>query len=562
MHLFDKKTPVSTSTKQTTKKAATTATVDPELQRFITPTTGETWLATPKTMSAQGWLKTELLSYYSDISNGTGGTTTAQQQLEQNKPTYRQVGTRAGNTIVFVYGPVDIGQNLYIFEQAPDGKATLIAKPQTTGTYATQYQTEAAYLSNLKDQLTSKVSSVDTSIHYDSLSIPAKISLDNGETLTRPEYVGLASAAYDPATAVSGVKVRQLGASTLYRTEKTYADTKLTNIGYMLITPLGTTFGMEYAPNTLSLEKYAFDNGKAATYQENGKTVTDTIVAIARGCGGTTAAVTRSDALKLSDLKQVGKTDTSRAVYMPKDDTAALLQKAYDEYKQAFYDDSKTPDSYADFLANHGMVIIENASHELLVYSRQQYVLVGGCAKPVVYLYPTKAEQVSVKVGANVTVSDPVYGTDGWQNVWAQPNGTLTYLGKTYSSLFWEGQGYGDYPGITSGTVVKRADAAKTMRAQLAAQGLNTKEISDFMTFWEPKIPNKPYVRLTWLTTAQMNTLAPLTVSPKPQTVIRVFLDMDGFDTPIKLPAQKLTKVERRGFTVVEWGGLTALARH
>ena len=55
-----------------------------------------------------------------------------------------------------------------------------------------------------------------------------------------------------------------------------------------------------------------------------------------------------------------------------------------------------------------------------------------------------------------------------------------------------------------------------------------------------------------------MESLAPLYVSPKPDTVIRVFLDMDGFDKQIKLPAQKLTKTLRKGFTVVEWGGLTS----
>ena len=82
------------------------------------------------------------------------------------------------------------------------------------------------------------------------------------------------------------------------------------------------------------------------------------------------------------------------------------------------------------------------------------------------------------------------------------------------------------------------------------------------MDFWAAKIPSKPYIRLTWLTTEQMDTLAPLRIVPRPDTVKRVFLDMDGYDTKISLPTQKLSSFTRRGFTVVEWGGLTSEIRH
>ena len=94
------------------------------------------------------------------------------------------------------------------------------------------------------------------------------------------------------------------------------------------------------------------------------------------------------------------------------------------------------------------------------------------------------------------------------------------------------------------------------MLTQLHQLGLNDKETSDFMAFWGPKVPNKPYVRLSWLGTKAMEKLAPLYVSPLPDTRIRVFLDMEGADSFMKLPAQHLSSVKRQGFTVVEWGGL------
>ena len=48
---------------------------------------------------------------------------------------------------------------------------------------------------------------------------------------------------------------------------------------------------------------------------------------------------------------------------------------------------------------------------------------------------------------------------------------------------------------------------------------------------------------------------AKLTVSPAPDTVIRVFMAWKGVDNLIEIEPQTLTSPERNGFTVVEWGG-------
>ena len=48
---------------------------------------------------------------------------------------------------------------------------------------------------------------------------------------------------------------------------------------------------------------------------------------------------------------------------------------------------------------------------------------------------------------------------------------------------------------------------------------------------------------------------APLTVSPAPDSVIRVFMTWYASDEPRDITAQQLPSFEREGFTVVEWGG-------
>ncbi len=47
----------------------------------------------------------------------------------------------------------------------------------------------------------------------------------------------------------------------------------------------------------------------------------------------------------------------------------------------------------------------------------------------------------------------------------------------------------------------------------------------------------------------------PLTVSPAPDTQIRVFMTYYSSDTPVDIPEQELPHHERNGFTLVEWGG-------
>jgi hypothetical protein len=176
----------------------------------------------------------------------------------------------------------------------------------------------------------------------------------------------------------------------------------------------------------------------------------------------------------------------------------------------------------------------------------------------VIYLYPENPTNVNVRVGAKVRISEPFYEPEiGWQNVLANPDGELIYHGQKYDSLYWEGLGYGNYPDVRNvGTVVEQKDLLATVEKQLKQQGLNGKETADFMEFWADKLPKTPFVKLTWFSTAQMNELAPIFISPRPQTVIRVFLDARGLQSPVSLRPQVLTAPERRGFTLVEWGGL------
>jgi hypothetical protein len=273
-----------------------------------------------------------------------------------------------------------------------------------------------------------------------------------------------------------------------------------------------------------------------------------------QGCGSGSSYV--AGKVTKADLSEVGKTPGGQTVYQLANNQPIVTELYEKDYaKENALDDYKNL-TLQQFVDKHSYFLIENGLGDFMVYISDKAAPKGGCAKPVVYLYPQKATTVSVSVGANVTISDPFYPNGGWKNVLAQPNGSLTYQGKQFGSLFWEGQGNGAYPDITSGTVVARSNAIATMTDQLKQQGLQGREISDFISFWEPNLPNTPYIRLSWLSARQLNELAPLAVTPKPDTTIRVFLDFEGLQKPVSMPAQTFKTPKRNGFTVVEWGGL------
>ena len=65
----------------------------------------------------------------------------------------------------------------------------------------------------------------------------------------------------------------------------------------------------------------------------------------------------------------------------------------------------------------------------------------------------------------------------------------------------------------------------------------------------------KPYYFVTFLAQKEIDRIAPLVVTPTPDTVIRVMMDFRGLDQWENVSGFSLHTPERRGFTVVEWGG-------
>jgi len=178
----------------------------------------------------------------------------------------------------------------------------------------------------------------------------------------------------------------------------------------------------------------------------------------------------------------------------------------------------------------------------------------GMCYKPVIYLYPEEEIEISVKLALNgaLTCTYPSY-KNGW-TVTALPDGTLIDKnGQTYNYLYWEGEADTQYD-FTKGFCVKGEDTAKFLEEALAKLGLTRREANEFIVYWLPLMEGNPYNVISFQTDAYTDA-AKLEVNPTPDTLIRVFMAWQESDSYVEIEEQVLSAPERKGFTVVEWGG-------
>ena len=177
-----------------------------------------------------------------------------------------------------------------------------------------------------------------------------------------------------------------------------------------------------------------------------------------------------------------------------------------------------------------------------------------GDKKPVIYLYPESTTDVTVKLdyAGEITCTYPEY-KDGWK-VTASPDETLKDAnGQTYNYLYWEGQNHVEYD-FSEGFCVAGSDTAAFLESALSQLGLTRQEANEFMVYWLPQMQENPYNLIAFQSDVYTQA-AQLSITPEPDTMLRVFMAWKPLKKAVELPTQNLSAPERTGFTVVEWGG-------
>ena len=177
-------------------------------------------------------------------------------------------------------------------------------------------------------------------------------------------------------------------------------------------------------------------------------------------------------------------------------------------------------------------------------------------SKPVIYLYPEEPMDIKVKLNIKDSKFSTIYPKFNEKNTWnvhAEPNGDIILNNKKYPYLFWEAKSYKEQE-LNEGFIVTDENAEEFLEEKLKILGLNDKESTDFITFWLPVLLRNKLSLCTFQTEKFFKSFE-LNITPKPDSMIRIFLSIKKLDSPINIKEQKLRFVERTGFTVIEWGG-------
>ncbi|KAF6748213.1 hypothetical protein DFP72DRAFT_820613 [Ephemerocybe angulata] len=215
-------------------------------------------------------------------------------------------------------------------------------------------------------------------------------------------------------------------------------------------------------------------------------------------------------------------------------------------------------------------------------------------AKPVIYLYPTSATQVSAKLSlvpewefSAIYPVVPAKRTDAGEALeWvvdAASNGVLREVGSgmEMSFLYWEAettaQGLLSPPASpqlgavdeesfvpnrpsldASNTVVLEvAKMTPYLDSSLKALGLHVEARTSFITYWLPSLLKHKHVALRFLPQSAYERAAPLSVEPTPDVVGRIFMLFKGIkETELGMWSDAL---ERSALDVSRWAGVVGV---
>ncbi len=179
--------------------------------------------------------------------------------------------------------------------------------------------------------------------------------------------------------------------------------------------------------------------------------------------------------------------------------------------------------------------------------------------KPLIYLYPTQKTDIilSINFKGKLLTTFPQY--EGKWNVTAYPDGKIfdKKSQRFYNSLFWDGtQNFPmEHYKYKSGFVVSKNDLTDFLIEKLEYLGLNNSETNDFVQYWLPILEKNETNFIHFYVNDDYDVISKNNISPKPDTSIRIFMEFYGLDKSIEISEQILSKTERKGFTLVEWGG-------
>lgn len=194
-----------------------------------------------------------------------------------------------------------------------------------------------------------------------------------------------------------------------------------------------------------------------------------------------------------------------------------------------------------------------------------QFVTTGS---PWIHVYPSITQDMTVTLNptGGVAYVQPAF-THNDEQSWsfkAEPNGTLRFADSlTKNSLHWEYYRYGllkayrpTIEATDAGFVLPREEL-KPFVSELAHRiGLNTIETENLLSELNRQSSSvtDPFVKVGFVSSSFLNTYLPLSITPQPDSLYRIYLDIRPMKTRPHTVAPQLPIIDRSGSIVVETG--------
>ncbi len=203
--------------------------------------------------------------------------------------------------------------------------------------------------------------------------------------------------------------------------------------------------------------------------------------------------------------------------------------------------------------------------------------------KPVIYAYntPPTGSQISILPKGEFTFTYPppsaakglptARQADSW-NILADEMGRLIdqNTGRSYPYLFWEAEMFDLHFSKVSEAnfniyYIETDTTIQFLENELSKAGLNPREMTDFITFWGPRLTNYSYAKVQFLVDDGYDRIAELSITPAPNSVRRIYMLFEGINELDNKNYQtvkvKWTRMDREGYHLLEWGG-SNLTKH
>ncbi len=206
---------------------------------------------------------------------------------------------------------------------------------------------------------------------------------------------------------------------------------------------------------------------------------------------------------------------------------------------------------FTEYNGQYGWIRIVDDDNKSTIY----FDVVAG--KPVIYLYPEEETDVHVELElteADLSTTYPRYN-NGW-DVTASPDGSLLNKadGTHHKYLFWDGINCRTRFDFSKGFCVSGKDTEIFLKEKLTYMGLTEDEMNEFIIYWLPLMEHNKYNLISFQGDVYTNS-AKLNITPASDSMLRVFMAYVPLEEAVKIEPQQLETFERKGFTVVEWGG-------